>query len=192
MRKISRALQLGAAATAGALLLGGGFAFAGDVISSSGDEAVEEVEDVTGDGEPGGDAPVEGDAPEAEAPAEEGTTDDGTGGEGTTEEEAAEEPVTDELPVTDGDDTGVPGTNGTEEAPVAEDPAQEPEHRNHGQRVSEVARTTPGGPGKGQIVSAVARDNQGRQGSETDDGDDGTYDEAVEDEDEDAANGNGR
>src|SRR5947208_3056716 len=35
---------------------------------------------------------------------------------------------------------------------------------NHGQKVSTVAKETPSGPGKGQIVSAAARDNNGMAG----------------------------
>lgn len=59
----------------------------------------------------------------------------------------------------DGDDGA--GTSARDVAPVDCEDA-----RTHGEYVSSVARSTPGGPGKGAIVSAAARSDCGKASPE--------------------------
>jgi hypothetical protein len=96
--------------------------------------------------------PVAEPAPPEVEPDDETTdgTDDSTDD---TADDAVDEPVAEDV----GED------DGTEE-PAPDDPDG---CLTHGQRVSEIARTTPPGPEHGKVVSAAARSHEGECGDES-------------------------
>jgi hypothetical protein len=179
MKKMSRAMQLAASATAGALLLGGGFALAegGDVPA---DEEAEEVVDPGEEIDPADDVVVgddDNDGNDGTDNDTDGTDNDGTDNDGTdTDTDGTDGNDTDgtdtdgtdnDTDGTDGNDDGVQEEQSTEIAPTdTEDEATDEEvveeWRNHGHYVSEVARSTPPGPGRGLVISEAARSDVGK------------------------------
>jgi hypothetical protein len=87
----------------------------------------------------------------------------------TSPDQATDEPAPE---VVDGSQTDAPAPSGTTDA-IAE-PSDEPSGAclTHGQRVSEVAHSTPPGPAHGAAVSAAAHDHEGEcpHGDDTESG----------------------